>query len=143
MKPDASSAGLDFDLGIDVPAAAAQPAPAPAVEASSFDFDLSALSLDEPSHLATQKMTAVPQEQLAKTNAPAKASSSFGDLSLDLDVPAASNGADSGAAGTKLELAKAYVEIGDSDGAKEILQEVLREGSAAQQSEANKLLASL
>ena len=57
--------------------------------------------------------------------------------------PAASGGADSGAAATKLELAKAYVEIGDSDGAKEILQEVVREGSAAQQSEAKKLLAGL
>ena len=64
------------------------------------------------------------------------------DLSLDLDEPVASGSADSGAA-TKLELAKAYVEIGDSDGAKEILQEVVREGSAAQQSEAKKLLASL
>ncbi|MCY7387351.1 MAG: hypothetical protein LH481_04690, partial [Burkholderiales bacterium] len=143
LKPDAPGAGLDFDLAIDVPDAAAKPAPAAEAEASSFDFDLSALSLDEPSHLATQKMTAAPQAPVAKTAAPAKASSSFGELSLDLDVPAASGGADSGAVATKLELAKAYVEIGDRDGAKEILQEVLREGSAAQQSEANKLLASL
>ena len=45
--------------------------------------------------------------------------------------------------GTKLELAKAYLEIGDKDGAREILQEVAKEGSAAQKDEAQKLIASL
>ena len=40
-------------------------------------------------------------------------------------------------------LAKAYVEIGDSDGAKDILNEVVREGSPAQQAEAKKLIAGL
>ena len=116
---------------------------APVAEASSFDFDLSSLSLDEPSPLSTQKISAVPQEQMTKTAAATPKASSFSDLSFDLDEPAASGGIDSGAAATKLELAKAYVEIGDGDGAKEILQEVVREGSAAQQSEAKKLLASL
>ena len=45
--------------------------------------------------------------------------------------------------GTKLELAKAYLEIGDKDGAREILQEVAKEGSSAQKEEAQKLIASL
>jgi len=45
--------------------------------------------------------------------------------------------------GTKLELAKAYLEIGDKDGAKEILEEVAREGTAAQKAEAQALIASL
>ena len=146
LKPDtAAGGGLDFDLALDTPAAAALPAKAaPVADASSFDFDLSALSLDEPSHLATQKMSAVPQEQFAKTAAIAPKSPSFSDFNLDLDAPAAlSVGGDSGAVATKLELAKAYVEIGDSDGAKEILNEVVREGSAAQQAEAKKLLASI
>ena len=48
-----------------------------------------------------------------------------------------------GAVATKLELAKAYVEIGDAEGAKDILNEVAREGSPAQQAEAKKLLAGL
>ncbi len=139
LKPGAPGGGLDFDLTLDEPPVVA----APVAETSSFDFDLSALSLDEPSHLATQKMSAVPLEQFAKTALPTSKAPSFSDLSLDLDGPAASGGADSGAAATKLELAKAYVEIGDSEGAKEILQEVVREGSAAQQSEAKKLLAGL
>ena len=146
LKPDtAAGGGLDFDLALDTPAVTAVPAKAaPVTDASSFDFDLSALSLDEPSHLATQKMSAVPQEQIAKTTAIAPKSSSFSDFSLDLDAPVASSvGGDSGAVATKLELAKAYVEIGDSDGAKEILNEVAREGSAAQQAEAKKLLVGL
>lgn len=43
---------------------------------------------------------------------------------------------------TKLDLARAYVEMGDKDGAKEILEEVLKEGNAQQQADANQLLAS-
>jgi pilus assembly protein FimV len=145
VKPDTAGSGLDFDLALDVPdqAPVAAQIPAPAAETSSFDFDLSALSLEEPSHLATQKMTAVPAEPFAKTVAPAAKAPSVSDLSLDLDVPAPAGGAETGAATTKLELAKAYVEIGDSDGAKEILNEVVREGSASQQAEAKKLLAGL
>ncbi len=42
---------------------------------------------------------------------------------------------------TKLELAKAYLEMGDEDSAKDILQEVQKEGNAAQSEEAAKLLA--
>ena len=145
LKPADAGGGMDFDLSLDEPSSAAASAKsAPAAEASSFDFDLSALSLDEPSHLATQKMTAVPQEQFGKTIGTPSKSPSVSDLSLDLDAPTASSGVgDGGAVATKLELAKAYVEIGDSDGAKEILNEVAREGSAAQQAEAKKLLAGL
>jgi pilus assembly protein FimV len=44
---------------------------------------------------------------------------------------------------TKLDLARAYVEMGDKEGAKEILEEVLKEGNSQQQADANQLLASL
>lgn len=44
---------------------------------------------------------------------------------------------------TKLNLAKAYIELGDSDGARAILDEVTREGSAGQQQEARQLLSQL
>jgi len=44
---------------------------------------------------------------------------------------------------TKFDLAKAYQEMGDKDGAREILQEVIKEGDAAQQAEAKQLLDSL
>ena len=43
-------------------------------------------------------------------------------------------------AATKMDLAKAYMEMGDKEGASEILQEVLQEGSDEQQGDAQKLL---
>jgi pilus assembly protein FimV len=45
--------------------------------------------------------------------------------------------------GTKLDLARAYVDMGDPEGARSILQEVLAEGSAGQKQEAQRLLDSL
>ena len=41
---------------------------------------------------------------------------------------------------TKLDLAKAYIEMGDTEGAKNLLDEVKAEGNDDQQAEANKLL---
>jgi pilus assembly protein FimV len=43
----------------------------------------------------------------------------------------------------KIDLAKAYEEMGDKDGAREILQEVVKEGDSEQQTQAKKLLGSL
>jgi pilus assembly protein FimV len=147
VETPAESAGLDFDLALDSPGEAA-PAPVEtpaAAPAAGFDFDLSSLSLDEPS--------AAPSVDLAVTEAPAKPASipppslDLSDLSLDLETPAGAvepaGGVDTAAVATKLELAKAYVEIGDNDGAKEILIEVSREGSPEQQDEAKKILAGL
>jgi pilus assembly protein FimV len=45
--------------------------------------------------------------------------------------------------GTKLDLARAYMDMGDPDGARNILQEVLAEGSASQKQEARRLIDSL
>jgi pilus assembly protein FimV len=44
---------------------------------------------------------------------------------------------------TKLDLAKAYEEMGDKDGARELLNEVLKEGDAAQQQQAKQMLAAI
>jgi len=41
---------------------------------------------------------------------------------------------------TKLDLAKAYHEMGDREGARELLSEVLKEGDGAQQQQAKKML---
>jgi len=131
-----SSPSIDFDLA---PSASAAPAAdvaaeAPKEEKPGFDFDLS--GLDFPSKSEPKA-------------APAPASSGGGSLDLadlNLDTPHEAGGGGGGggeAVGTKLELAKAYLEIGDKDGARDILQEVAREGSAAQKEEANKLIASL
>jgi pilus assembly protein FimV len=89
----------------------------------------------------------------------------FGEI--DLDVGGASDGADESPTlrdtleteqmpqlsnlepvtmsevGTKLDLARAYMDMGDPDGARNILQEVLAEGSASQKQEARRLIDSL
>jgi len=126
-----SSSGLDFDLNpahaqpaMDMPAEQPQKEDKP-----SFDFDLS--GLDFPSSKPSSSGAAP---------APSGGNMDLADLSLD----SPSSGGDGGeAVGTKLELAKAYLEIGDKDGAREILQEVAKEGSSAQREEAKKLISSL
>jgi len=45
--------------------------------------------------------------------------------------------------GTKLDLARAYIDMGDPDGAKSILEEVLAEGDDGQKTEARELIESL
>jgi pilus assembly protein FimV len=45
--------------------------------------------------------------------------------------------------GTKLDLARAYMDMGDPEGARNILHEVLTEGSVSQKQEAQRLIASL
>ncbi len=150
--PAADSGGLDFDLALGgdstpAPAPAAAAPAAPAADAG-FDFDLSGLSMDAPA-AAPAAAPADFSKTLAMTATPSHektASLNLSDLSLDLgdSKPAApSGGGGDSAVATKLELAKAYVEIGDSDGAKEILNEVAREGSPSQQEEAKKILAGL
>lgn len=47
------------------------------------------------------------------------------------------------AIGTKLDLAKAYLDMGDPEGARSMLEEVMGEGNAAQKAEAQKLLKEL
>ena len=135
--PDAAAGGggLDFDLALNAPASTS--APASAAAPAAFDFDLSSLSLDSANATTPKPTPAVSSHD--KTTA-----MSLSDLSLDLDAPAAGGSGDGGGAvSTKLELAKAYIEIGDSEGAKEILNEVAREGTAAQQQEAKKILAGM
>lgn len=67
-------------------------------------------------------------------------SADFSDDSLasddeDLVIAAEANGMS-----TKLDLARAYLDMGDEDGARQILEEVVAEGSDDQKAEANELL---
>lgn len=57
------------------------------------------------------------------------------DMDAELDFLA-----DADEAATKLDLARAYIDMGDSEGAKDILSEVLGEGTDVQRKEANELL---
>ena len=134
LNVGSTSSGLDFDLeSSPSSASAAAPAAEPAKEDKpSFDFDLSGLDFPGSKPAAAESAPAA---------SPASAPSNFDLADLSLDSGDAAGGGE--AVGTKLELAKAYLEIGDKDGAREILQEVAKEGSSAQKEEAQKLIASL
>ncbi|MEP7261210.1 MAG: FimV/HubP family polar landmark protein, partial [Usitatibacter sp.] len=131
------SGGLDFDLNPAETTSTRVAVEAPKHETpSSFDFDLSGLDMPGSSKTGSTDLDVEPTQR----SQPAPAL----DLSdLSLDMPGSSEGAGGEAVNTKLELAKAYLEIGDKDGAREILQEVAKEGSSSQKEEAQKLIASL
>ncbi|MGH8672924.1 MAG: FimV/HubP family polar landmark protein, partial [Burkholderiales bacterium] len=130
----AKSDSLDFDLGALAPEAPseAKPAAAPGPQAgASLDFDL---DLD----LGTQKPAA------PAAAAPVDLST----ISLDLGGPGSGAPAESSdprwqEVATKLDLAKAYQGMGDKEGAKELLNEVIAQGDTAQQNEAKQMLAAL
>ncbi len=80
--------------------------------------------------------------------APPAPAMDLSDISLDLGAgePSAA-GASSDPkwqeVATKLDLAKAYEEMGDKDGARELLGEVMKDGDAAQKGQAEQLLTKL
>jgi pilus assembly protein FimV len=133
------------DVALDV---APAPAAAAAPESNVIDFQIELPKIDSgPPTVA---------------KAPAQAAADTGlDFKLeipDLDLgdqdhdktqivpPAAASGEKDGHwydVQTKFDLAKAYQEMGDKDGAKEILQEVIKEGDAEQKTQAKTLLDSL
>lgn len=154
----AASDSLDFkfeDIQLpDVPAAPAAPA-APAE--GGLEFDLGSLSLEtpgsEPSAPAAASAPTMPAtggDELsldlgdfdlktdAGTSAPAGGGESA-ELSLDAPMEDAS-GAGGDEASTKLDLARAYIDMGDNDMAKSLLTEVAQQGTAEQQKEAQELL---
>ncbi len=160
------AAGAAVDLSFDEPAAPATPAAAPARRApaaadpdmldfklddamesapaaqaaeDSLEFDLGGLSLDEPATAKPGGSPAAPAEEFKMD------SLDLGDFDLG-----ESAGADSGSmevdsgtgddASTKLDLARAYVDMGDNDMAKGLLNEVLSQGTDQQKKEAGELL---
>jgi pilus assembly protein FimV len=67
---------------------------------------------------------------------------------VELEAAAAPAGDGEGSAqwdeaATKLDLAKAYIDMGDAEGARSILQEVMAEGSEAQKKQAQELSAQI
>ena len=89
----------------------------------------------------------LPESSGYKMSGDVKAESSadlLGDLDDDLSFldlgDEASDNAVEGQVGTKLDLARAYIDMGDVDGARGTLEEVLMEGNDAQRKEAEELL---
>ncbi len=129
-KTSFDSSLLDFDFDIDAPLPA--PASPPAgLDLASIDLELDAFEA-EPAPAADER--AAPD-----LSAEATQIAPIGDFSGDEPEPEADNDD----VATKLELARAYDEMGDKEGALELLDEVLREGSAAQKAEAREMVARL
>ncbi|HUQ73687.1 MAG TPA: FimV/HubP family polar landmark protein [Burkholderiales bacterium] len=135
-----NSGSIDFnlDLGADekkpaaAPAKPATPAPEPS---GGLDFDLNLDSDKKPE--AQAPATELPKMDLS-------------DISLDLGpvdatvmAPKPSSDPKWQEVATKLDLAKAYEEMGDKDGARELLKEVVKDGDATQRGSAEQLLAKL
>jgi len=112
-----------------------------AAEEAASEFDLDDLD-DVPSFEEAIQQKAVEEAAPVADAAPAA------DGEIDLDQLAASEDEFDFLAGTdecatKLDLARAYIDMEDVDGAKELLQEVVAEGSDQQKQDARSLLDSL
>jgi pilus assembly protein FimV len=149
MQPNASghddTAALNMeDLVFDVTSTDSHPAlkvpPSSVKSVSNNEADL-AFTLDFPTDFN------LPTEVTAKLPA-MKPSIDLGDISLNLGTHGTSEGAEPKderwhEVATKLDLAKAYQEMGDVAGAREILDEVLRDGDAQQRESAQTLMQQL
>ena len=124
---------VDFNLDTTGSSEAKRAGAEPSAD-SGLDFDI---SLD----LGGEEKKPEPD----KTAAPMDLSS----ISLDLGIAGEPSGSPAGTdpkwqeVATKLDLAKAYEEMGDKDGARELLNEVLKDGDSVQKGQAQQLLAKL
>jgi pilus assembly protein FimV len=130
----AHSSAIDFDIDLNALTSGpdtGKPATSQSIEPG-IDFDMSGPALETP----TEPRSAGPDIDLSG-------------ISLDLGTDTAPTGSPGGKddhwydVQTKFDLAKAYQEMGDKDGAREILKEVLAEGDAEQKTAANSVLSSL
>ncbi|ENG6206069.1 FimV domain-containing protein [Pseudomonas aeruginosa] len=121
----------DFDLSLaDEPTEPA--APEKGEDSFAAQLDEVSAQLDELASNLDEPKSAAPSFSAEDA---AVASALDGDADDDFDFL---SGADEAA--TKLDLARAYIDMGDSEGARDILDEVLAEGNDSQQAEARELL---
>lgn len=158
---DQSLADLDAEAGaqqdaqdVAFPATRSGPLAAmPSVELPSLDLD-APLDLDEgPSTVTDLNVDTSIEDSLSIQGEPTDSADDvdLGSIGLDLSPSTISGPITmSGAASSqwqemasKLDLASAYTEIGDKEGARELLEEVLNGGDAVQQQRAREMLADL
>ena len=134
-----------------------EPAPAAAPAPATLDFDLSGISLElNPAEKAAEKheehapMADLHVPEIAALDmaphepAPGHAEpESLPDLGISLDTGGDGEYTNSAEMATKLDLAAAYHEIGDKEGARELLDEVIKGGTPEQTEKAHALLAKL
>ncbi|HJU24078.1 MAG TPA: FimV/HubP family polar landmark protein, partial [Casimicrobiaceae bacterium] len=114
-----------------------------------FDLDFNLDDADHPAPINQAEPAVEPSHVASSSVSKPSLDLDNLDLSFDADRPTFEDSTPSVLDGqwhdaaTKLDLAKAYQEMGDVDGAREILQEVLHEGDDQQKSEAQSLLSKL
>lgn len=120
---------VDLDFGLDDEPAADDKSDSESDEEVAFDLtsDAEALGLDLDDDSATDDVTPTPAPLSAEDE------EDFDLSSLD-DVDEVS---------TKLDLARAYLDMGDHEGTRGILEEVIAEGNDEQKEEANELMSKL
>jgi pilus assembly protein FimV len=142
----AASSARTMDFRLDVPAAGNTQIAETVVDLdqanrqaanSGLDFDINSLSL-----------SGHPEGKTEPTVAGSMPDLDLGDLNLDVGSPTTVIGGPMKDehwqnVQTKFDLAKAYQEMGDKEGAREILREVVQEGDAEQRTAAQSLLTSL
>ena len=116
--------------------------------AAGVDFDMDLSGLDEPRTEGTAEDKVLGVDYAEGDREQAEHPDS---LEFNLDELGGSDEEDAGEGlldstdevSTKLDLARAYIDMGDPDGARSILEEVLEEGNDSQKSEAEGLFAKL
>jgi pilus assembly protein FimV len=125
-------------------------------QGGNMDFDITASNPSVPSDTGSGKSDDdggmeftldFPVEKVAEKAAPATVPDAgfaginlnFDDVAAPTEEPTSSKGDQWQEVETKLDLAKAYHEMGDASGAREILEEVLREGDTQQREAAQNL----
>ena len=140
--PKPQETGIDFDVSGSVDKTSA---PAKADAGLDFNFD------DKPAAPAAAGSPDLTFDLDLDSAKKAQAAPAAPDLStISLDLGAAEPSAPPGGTdpkwqeiATKLDLAKAYEEMGDKDGARELLNEVMKDGDSAQKGQAQQLLEKL
>jgi pilus assembly protein FimV len=145
-EPAAERGGIDFDLGGTTTERHASADAAPGIDAAQTAPPDSAGGPESGMSLEFEGGEAAPR---AQEPAPASVDTVLSTISFELEEPDSAGTNAAGAAAqadevaTKLHLAKAFEEIGDNDSARELLNEVVKEGNPAQQAQAQQMLASL
>ncbi|NIA01331.1 MAG: hypothetical protein GWP13_00945 [Planctomycetia bacterium] len=159
---DSLSEDINFDIDIEPAARTDQDIAAADDEGLEFDIDLSfdadkekpdSVEFTPPEAGADQPEVSAPELNVdmdsVEPDAVKNDSAMEFDLdSLDLDSEAAQDEepegdgelADLDEVSTKLDLARAYIDMGDPDGARSILDEVMEEGNSEQQDEARSIM---
>ena len=133
---DFDVSSMDFDLDAGSAESATEEA-APAAE-EALDMDFGGLEMEADASAETETADTGGLEM--ETSAEDMAAELDDLLGNDIDELTEDAFGEVDEVGTKLDLAKAYVDMGDSDGARSILDEVMEEGDDNQKAQAKELL---